>query len=145
MKVVVDTNIVFSAMLNTNSRIAQIILKPQSQLSLYSTATLKLELEEHSNKIKRLSGYTEGQFRKVLDIFFTRIRFIDPKLIPKQIYEKSLTLTHDVDIDDTEFVALTQFLKGRLWSGDKKLKSGLEAKGWKKFVTTAELFDEVYG
>jgi predicted nucleic acid-binding protein len=47
MRVVVDTNIVFSAILNTNSKISRIILQPKSKLNLYSTAQLENELTEH--------------------------------------------------------------------------------------------------
>ncbi|MEJ7821387.1 MAG: PIN domain-containing protein [Chitinophagaceae bacterium] len=34
----------------------------------------------------------------------------------------------DIDIDDTDFVALTSYLKGGLWTGDKLLYDGLKAK-----------------
>ena len=64
-------------------------------------------------------------------------------MIPKNIYHKSLLLTEDIDIDDTEFVALTEHIKGKLWSGDKILKTGLSKKGWNKFVTTEDLFKMV--
>ncbi len=36
MRVVIDTNIAFSAILNTNSKISKIILQPKSKLNLYS-------------------------------------------------------------------------------------------------------------
>lgn len=47
MRVVVDTNIAFSAILNSNSKISKIILQPKSNLNLYSTDQLEYELAEH--------------------------------------------------------------------------------------------------
>ena len=60
--------------------------------------------------------------------------------IPKNVFEKTLVLTEDVDIDDTEFVALTEHIKGKFWSGDKALQKGLKNKGWNRFITTDQLF-----
>lgn len=57
MRVVVDTNIVFSTILNTNSRISRIILQPKSSLNLYSTNQLEYELAEHWDKLKKISKY----------------------------------------------------------------------------------------
>lgn len=139
MRIVVDTNVVFSAMLNTNSRIARIFLQPKTKLNFYSTERLLLEIEEHSDKLRDISGYTESELKRVFTLFIRRIRFINIRLIPKNIYVKTLSLTEDVDIDDTEFVALTEHIKGKFWSGDKELRKGLNKKGWNKFISTEEL------
>lgn len=139
MRIVVDTNVVFSAMLNTNSRIARIFLQPKTKLNFYSTERLLLEIEEHSDKLRDISGYTESELKRVFTLFTRRIRFINIRLIPKNIYVKTLSLTEDVDIDDTEFVALTKHIKGKFWSGDKILRKGLNKKGWNKFISTEEL------
>ncbi len=106
MKIVVDTNIVFSAILNTNSRIARIILQPRTRLNFYSTEQLLKEILEHKQKLQRLTDYTD----------------------------------YELDEDDIEFVALTDHLKGKLWSGDKELQNGLIKKKWNKFITTNDLF-----
>ncbi|MGM0580099.1 MAG: PIN domain-containing protein [Bacteroidota bacterium] len=143
MKIVVDTNIVFSAMLNTKSKISYILLKPSKDIKFYSTQALHSELLEHSNKIMKISGYSVTEFNNILSLFLNKIRIINPEFIPKNIYLNTFELTHDVDIDDTEFVALTDHIDGLLWSGDKELKKGLELKGWKKFVSTAALFDKI--
>lgn len=58
MRIVVDTNIAFSAILNTNNLIANIILYPKSRLHFYSTDLLLLEIQEHRDKLKRLAGYS---------------------------------------------------------------------------------------
>jgi hypothetical protein len=38
-------------------------------------------------------------------------------------------------------VALTEHINGYLWSGDKKLRTGLIKKGWDKFVTIDQLYE----
>ncbi len=60
MRIVVDTNVVFSAMLNTNSRMARIFLQPKTKLKFYATEQLLQEIEEHSDKLRDISGYTES-------------------------------------------------------------------------------------
>jgi len=139
MRIVVDTNIVFSAILNTNSNIARIILQPKSNLHFYSTEQLLNEIEEHSEKLQKLSKYSDQELRKIIQIFTHKIRFINVTLIPKTTYNKILKLTKDVDIDDTEFVALSEHIKAKFWSGDKKLIAGLSKRNWNKFISTDEL------
>ena len=48
MRIVVDTNIAFSAILNTNSLIARVILQPKSKIHFYSTDLLEfIALADH--------------------------------------------------------------------------------------------------
>ncbi|MGB3588926.1 MAG: PIN domain-containing protein [Tunicatimonas sp.] len=139
MKIVVDTNVVFSGMLNTDSRIANSILRPKTTFTYYSTDQLRAEIDNHSVKLMSLAGYTEHEFRRVLELFVRKIRFVDRQIIPDHFYTDALALTEDIDIDDTEFVALAMYLDGRLWSGDKTLKKGLIKKGWNRFISVDEL------
>lgn len=144
MRVVIDTNIVFSAILNTNSLIARIILQPGSRLNLYSTDLLLNEISEHKDKIKRLGNYSNDELNKTISIITSRIKFIDANLIPTSVLLNSEKLLEDIDIDDTEFVALTTHIKGKLWSGDKVLQKGLLNKGWNKFISTEELYQLIF-
>jgi predicted nucleic acid-binding protein len=141
MRIVVDTNIAFSAILNTKSKIAMILLQPKNTLNFYSTEQLASELEEHKEKIKSISKYSDYELDRVITLITNKIRFINLRLIPKESYEYAESLTKDIDIDDTEFVALTEHIKGKLWSGDKELQKGLNEKGWNKFISTEELFE----
>ncbi|MCF8372740.1 MAG: hypothetical protein K9H64_14040 [Bacteroidales bacterium] len=47
MRVVVDTNIAFNAILNSTSRIARILLQPKTKFNFFSTELLLQEIEEH--------------------------------------------------------------------------------------------------
>jgi predicted nucleic acid-binding protein len=141
MRIIVDTNIAFSAILNTNSKIGKIILHPKSKCNFYSTNNLKIELEKHKNKLKRISGYNDKEFQEVYTLITSQIRFIDIALVPITIYKRALLLTETIDIDDTEFVALAEHSKARLWTGDKNLMHGLQKVGWNKLVSTNELYD----
>lgn len=143
MRIVVDTNIVFSAILNTNSRIASILLQPKSRLNFYSTEQLLEEIEEHKDKIKKISKYSDSELHRTTVLITSKIRFINVLLISKTAYLKAEDLTKDVYIDDTEFVALTEHSAAKLWSGDKELIEGLRRKKWNKFISTDELYQHI--
>jgi predicted nucleic acid-binding protein len=140
MRIIVDTNIAFSAILNTNSLIARIILQPKSKLHFYSTDLLSIEIEEHKNKLKHLAGYSDSDLSNSISLITSKIRFINASLIPSSILISTQEFLNDIDIDDTEFVALTNHIHGKLWSGDKNLQNGLLLKGWTKFISTNELY-----
>jgi predicted nucleic acid-binding protein len=140
MRVVVDTNIAFSAILNTSSKIARIILHTKGRFTFYSTEQLHLEITEHKSKIKKTSGYSDEELERIIELITKKIRFINVQLIANKSYAIAENLTREIDIDDTEFVALTEHIKGKLWSGDKELRKGLIKQGWHKFISTDELF-----
>ena len=132
MRIVVDTNIVFSAILNTNSKISKIILHPRSKLNLYSTDHLQYEIAKHWAKLKSISAFSEIELHKTSSLIISKIKFISVQLIPRNLFNISEELTGDIDIDDTEFVALTKHINGKLWTGDKELIKGLKKKKWEK-------------
>ena len=140
MRVVVDTNIVFSAILNTNSKFSKIILQPKSKLNLYSTDQLENEIAEHWTKLKKVSKYSEIELHKASTLIISKIKFISVQLIPRNLFIAAEKLTSDIDIDDTEFVALTEHIRGKLWTGDKELIRGLKKKKWEKLISTDELY-----
>ncbi|QLH48301.1 MAG: hypothetical protein HWD58_19120 [Bacteroidota bacterium] len=49
-------------------------------------------------------------------------------------------MTSNIDEDDTEFVAFTEHIKGKLWTSDNILIKGLSKKNWNKIITTKELY-----
>ena len=65
--------------------------------------------------------------------------FVPEESIPFEFWQKSAALVSDIDPDDVSYVALNEFMDGRLWTGDVKLRKGLIAKGYTKCITTKEL------
>lgn len=87
----------------------------------------------------KISGFSEPELNKVIRLITSKIKFIDLNLIPASVLFEAQNLLADLDVDDTEFVALTNHIRGKLWSGDKALQNGLYQKGWTKFISTQDL------
>ena len=140
MNIVVDSNIAFSAMLNLNSKIGQILIKSGRLFTFYSVPQLREEVFSYKEKIQKIAQYTDSEFYEIADLVFHKIEFIDDVLIPKQELIKAENLVEGIDIDDTLFIALTNHLRAKLWTGDKALKRGLESKAWYHFISVEELY-----
>jgi len=121
-----------------------ILLQPQSKLNFYTTDQLLTEIEKHRNKLKKLTSLSDMELSQLISITIRQIKFINARLIPGEIYQQAELLTDNIDVDDTEFVALAEHLKAKLWTGDKVLINGLTQKGWNRFIATNELFDMLF-
>jgi len=139
VKIVVDTNIVFSAILNPKKQLGELLLNSESGLKLYSCYELKIELLKHREKLLHLSKL---ELVKVLEIEFLvtkNIQFINEEQIPLDVWIKARNLTKDVDEKDTPFVALSLYIDGFLLTNDKILLKGLKKKGHDKAISSNEL------
>lgn len=142
MKIIVDTNIVFSAILKTTNKFADLLLNSEDTFEFYAHNFIKEELIEHHEKLKAISKLNNEEIAGVKELIFNKIIFINEALIPEEIWIEAENLTSDIDEDDTDFVALTIFLEGHLWTGDKKLYNGLKAlKGFTHILNTNELWE----
>ncbi len=141
MKIIVDSNIVFSAMLNTKSHIGQMLTLGSTYFDFYTVDLLRVEIIKHKSKIQKITGFTDAQFEETYDLIISKIRFLDEQLISDKSLSSAINLTKAIDEDDTLFVALADHLKSKLWTGDKVLENGLKKKGYSRIITTTELFD----
>jgi len=140
VNIVIDTNIVFSALLNANGLIGELLLNSQDEFKFYAPELLQEEIARYKNKLLATSKLSSIQFEESNYRVMTLIKSISEDLINQNSWTKAAELTHDVDEDDTPFVALTIELNAVLWTGDKKLLNGLTNKGFKSIVSTQQLF-----
>jgi predicted nucleic acid-binding protein len=140
VKIIVDTNIVFSALLNSNGKIGRLLLNSRDYFEFYSCRYLQKEIRRHLFKIRTYSKLNDSDLFELISLIESRIFFINEELLPATTIVAVKELVADIDFDDFAFVAIAIHLKGLLWTGDKKLIAGLQQKGYRQTVTTIELW-----
>ncbi len=139
MNFVVDTNIVFSAILNTNSHIASLLTEHANKSSYFSPTFLLTELAEHRGKLEKILKISSQEVLELQHLVTQNIHFVSESQISENNWMQAEKLTSHVDNDDIAFVALSLELKCPLWTGDKKLHK--EIKGLQ--ILTTEQVTEI--
>jgi len=132
MKVIVDTNIMFSILLKDKSKERDVLFLSED-LEFFSCRFAIVELFKHKEKISKFSKLTEDEILTSLYRLLKIINFYNEDLISREVLKKAYELCSGIDEKDTLFVALTLEINGYLWTGDKKLKEELISKGFYKF------------
>jgi predicted nucleic acid-binding protein len=129
--IVVDANILFSALLRTDSPFADILLYRDHPFCICESTLV--ELFRHKERIMRFSRLDDAEVITVLHSLLRRLKVEREELIPDACRAEAVELCRGVDPGDEPFVALTLALDGRLWTGDQKLRRGLAARGFGRF------------
>ena len=137
--IIVDTNIIFSCLLNSQGSIGDLIFNSEETFEFYSNEYMRSEIRKHWERLKKISKLTDIQLETAYDKMLPRLNFVNEELIPHADWEKSEKLVQDIDPDDIDFVALTKYLKGILWTGDKPLYEGLKAKRFRSVYNTQDM------
>lgn len=118
MELVVDANIVISALIASEGRTCDLLFN--DRLTLFAPDYLHVEINKHKKEILIKSSLSEPEFDLALSLISSRISFTSyadfNEFIPG-------AKTFSPDVDDTEYFALALKLKCALWSNDKLLKS----------------------
>ena len=129
--VVVDTNIVFSALLGGEGRFGEILLRGESRFTVCESVLV--ELFRHKERIVRLSRLTDDDVVRFYHIVLRHLTLYKEDLISPDQWRAARALCAAVDETDTPHVALALELDAPLWTGDKRLRSGLTAAGFTRF------------
>lgn len=121
MKIVVDTNIVFSAILNTNSKIGDLLMNSDQIFDFETVTYLLEEIDNHQGKLLEISGLTAEQLKESKFQILSHIKFISEEQIPFKIWHKAAQIVRDVDMDDIAFVALSEYEDVKLWTVEEGL------------------------
>jgi len=136
-KIVVDTNIIFSALLSEMNSIRQIILS--QNFAFFSCNSAIVELLILQEKLLKITKIKPEILKYFIYQIVKEIEFVNEKYISKEAYYKAWQLCKDIDESDTPFVALAIDLDAFLWTGDKKLLNGLKKKGFECGLSTQDL------
>ena len=130
-QVVVDTNIFFSALISAESLFAKTMLGAENDF--YVCETTFVEIFNHKEKLVKASKMSAEDVAHLYHILLKRVQAYKEDLISPENWKNAYELCHDVDESDTPHVALALELNALLWTGDKRLKAGLEKKGFNHF------------
>jgi len=139
VNVVVDTNIVFSALLSPKGAISDLLFNSAGILDFYSPTFLLEELENHHQKLLNLSRFSEEDLSYLKRMVLKKIELIDLALVSDSIWKAAMDMTNPIDEFDAPFVALSLALESTLWTGDKKLLMGLRQQEVDWVLNTANL------
>lgn len=143
MIVITDANIIFSALQNPESVIST-ILKDNKKFQFLAPDYLLEEIKRHWEKLEEYSILGKKELKAEWKLLQKNIKFINSTEISRQVLEESFHIVKDIDEYDLYFIALHLHTKHKVWTGDKVLIKGVEAKGYKIFVTTAQLKAKLY-
>jgi putative PIN family toxin of toxin-antitoxin system len=132
VKVVIDANIIFSALLSKNSQYRDLLL--DEKYEFYSPNYVFLEIFKHKEKILKCTKESEEEVYGFIGNILKRICFVNEELISSENYILAYNLCKETDENDTPFVALALEINGFLLTGDTKLKKALKNKGFNRFL-----------
>jgi len=97
------------------------------------------ELHPRNKIIEVSKSIDDATFEDIRDEIFSCINFITEEQIPYEFWHDAIPLVRETDMDDIAFVVLAEYLDAKLWTGDKKLLTGLEKRGFTRIITTDEI------
>src|SRR5688500_11923833 len=116
MRVVVDTNVVFRALLSRDSPIWRRLIQPDESITFFAPRFLITEIEEHWNRILTKTKMKPDDLAVARDEIFRLLTFIDIDEIPTGVRAEAYKICRDVDLKDIPFVALSIHLRALLWT-----------------------------
>lgn len=129
--VVVDTNVLFSALRMPESELRTTLLNEECRF--YVPNFLVVEIIKHREKMMSHTKESETETIAFLAEMMHLVHLVNENLVSTANIIQAHRLCKDVDENDTPFVALALELDAELWTGDKKLKQGLKKKGFHRF------------
>ena len=141
MKIIVDANIVFSGILNSNGKIGDLLINSKKHFNFIAPEFLRYEIKDKYERLQLVSGLNIEQVMEAEYQVCKDITFISEEQLNHKFWIEAYDLVQDVDVDDVQYVAYAKQFKCKIWSGDKKLIKGLKAKGFVNIFTTDELFE----
>jgi predicted nucleic acid-binding protein len=139
MKIVVDSNIIFSALISGRETYLDIVRIND----VYIPDIVLSELNQYETRIISKAKLKQADFKLFIRMFFEKVIVIPKFAISAESWREAYRICNDVDEKDTPFIALSLEFKIPLWTGDKKLMDGIRKKGFDDFVTTEELLEGI--
>ncbi|MDO8140281.1 MAG: PIN domain-containing protein [Candidatus Brocadiales bacterium] len=138
MKIVVDSNIIFSALISGK----EIYLDIFKMNDVYMPDVVFSELNKYESHLVRKTKLNQTEFKMFVQMLFEEVAVIPKFAISVENWQNAYKICKNVDEKDTPFIALCFELGIPLWTNDKTLCEGIKL-GFDNFVTTEELLKKM--
>ena len=120
MKIIIDSNVLFSALIKDS--ITRKIILDYDSLFLFPSYIFE-EMEKHKKELFLKSGMDEDEFYTLLELILKKVLVIPNEMfVPYR--KEALSIVKDIDPDDVIFVACAlAYSSSIIWSDDKRLKN----------------------
>lgn len=120
MRVVLDSNILFSALIKDSTTRKKIL---EYEGHFLFPEFIFQELEAHKEELREKSGMSIEEFYMLLELMLRKVEIVPTtKLLPHR--KKALEIVKEIDVNDALFIACAlAYPESIIWSDDKKLKS----------------------
>lgn len=135
MKIVVDSNIIFSALISGK----EIYIDIFKMNDIFIPDIVISELNKYEARIIKKTRLKKNEFRTFIQMLFEEITVIPKFAISPENWQKAYNICCDIDEKDTPFVALSLEFKVPLCTNDKTLREKLKEKGFDNLVTIEKL------
>ena len=119
MRVIIDSNVLFSALIK-DSVTRKIILNYEN-LFLFPEYIFR-EINNHKDELYKKSGMDKHEFNQLLQLILDKVLVVPQKSL-SSYREEAKKLVRNIDINDICFIACALAYQAILWSDDKKLKA----------------------
>jgi predicted nucleic acid-binding protein len=137
LKIVLDSNILFSALIKDS--VTRRIILEYNGLFLFPSYIFE-EMNKHKEELLKKSGLEPAAFHQLLGLVLQKVVIVPTETLLRYRTE-AYDLVKDIDPDDTLFIACALAYSGSvIWSEDKELKK----QGRIHIITTTEMFSILY-
>lgn len=127
LKLVLDTNIIFSALINKSSMIRDILLS--DKITFFLPEKVIDEIIKHKELLCKKTGLSQKEVFFTLFYLLSRVRIMEKDAFSNNL-EKARKIMEKIDIHDSEFLALALSVENDgIFSNDKHFND-LEVKRW---------------
>ncbi|MBS1546544.1 MAG: PIN domain-containing protein [Bacteroidetes bacterium] len=139
VKLVVDANILFSAILSRDGLVAETFREAESACTLLAPAYLADELMRLRPRMAKLASLPIAAVEALQRWALAKVELVAGEAVSRRHWIKAGELVGTVDPADIPYVALALHFKCQIWTGDKRLRAGLAANGFNGTMDTAEV------
>jgi predicted nucleic acid-binding protein len=115
VKFIVDANMVFSGILNTNGKIGDLLINSKHSFTFIAPDFLRSEIHSHYSRLVKISGLAIEHIREAEFQLYKDIIFISEEQIKISHWLAADALISDIDPKDRHYIAYSKHFRCKIW------------------------------